>query len=677
MSAALPPTALHARVQKLLGSRAELEATKALLHTLVSSDASSAPSASASPSVVTLDAPSSASLAELRKTLRTSLEEKQLALAQSALGSLAQTLERIAALQQNVHQLDAKCQSIQSFLDATKRGTQQVQREAAALTAKQSRVQAELEDVRQFLARYQLTEDEIQCLYAKSLTNEDMAAFFPVMERVQQIKSDCRALVAAGEVNCALELLETVGKYQEVGFERLYQWTSRKCADVEGEPSAQLHRAIALLQDRPEFYNYCKESLTSSRRSLIVKRFIMALTRGGPNGIPRPIEMYAHDPVRYCGDMLAWVHQAIATEEEFFRVLFNGDLSYDASPLTATATDSLGEEPKDESTVDGAADTTKPTSLIGRAFEGVARPLQVRIEQTLSSPHGIIVTYKLVHLLAFYRLKFCSLVEHSGVAQALNTCHAMSTRVFEQQYEVLVHSVAASAQDYSTNLAATQAVMEISHRLVTLLEVAQTSLLPDEEREADLQSIFERLLAAVKQMCERTVESLDPLDALVFQINNLSCIRVPLTRFCEAKRWFDALGEEIEQLVNAMSELQAQRLLDRYNVTGVIQEMERAKLNGDCKLDGETVSSVMEDFSAALLALFFPQFDTLTQPTLRERARLLTASRLAAKYTSIYEFVHDPRHGLRTSHSTTAALGGSNAILLHTPQEIRTALEID
>ena len=38
-------------------------------------------------------------------------------------------------------------------------------------------------------------------------------------------------------------------------------------------------------------------------------RFIQALTRGGPGGMPRPIEMHAHDPRRYLGDMLAWVHQ--------------------------------------------------------------------------------------------------------------------------------------------------------------------------------------------------------------------------------------------------------------------------------------------------------------------------------------------------------------------------------
>lgn len=50
--------------------------------------------------------------------------------------------------------------------------------------------------------------------------------------------------------------------------------------------------------------------------------FLAALTRGGPSGYPRPIELHAHDPLRYVGDMLAWVHQAIAAEREFLEGLF-------------------------------------------------------------------------------------------------------------------------------------------------------------------------------------------------------------------------------------------------------------------------------------------------------------------------------------------------------------------
>ncbi len=49
---------------------------------------------------------------------------------------------------------------------------------------------------------------------------------------------------------------------------------------------------------------------------------MIALTRGGPSGHPRPIELHAHDPIRYVGDMLAWVHLAMASEREFLEALF-------------------------------------------------------------------------------------------------------------------------------------------------------------------------------------------------------------------------------------------------------------------------------------------------------------------------------------------------------------------
>lgn len=49
--------------------------------------------------------------------------------------------------------------------------------------------------------------------------------------------------------------------------------------------------------------------VAAARHAALFQRFIAALTRGGPGGMPRPIEMHAHDPRRYLGDTLAWVHQ--------------------------------------------------------------------------------------------------------------------------------------------------------------------------------------------------------------------------------------------------------------------------------------------------------------------------------------------------------------------------------
>ena len=57
------------------------------------------------------------------------------------------------------------------------------------------------------------------------------------------------------------------------------------------------------------FYNHSYIQVANMRHHALFRRFLSALTRGGPGGVPRPIEVHAHDPLRYVGDMLGWLHQ--------------------------------------------------------------------------------------------------------------------------------------------------------------------------------------------------------------------------------------------------------------------------------------------------------------------------------------------------------------------------------
>lgn len=59
------------------------------------------------------------------------------------------------------------------------------------------------------------------------------------------------------------------------------------------------------------------------RHNALFRRFISALTRGGPSGLPRPIEVHAHDPLRYVGDMLGWLHQVKKVKLYLCVFLFN------------------------------------------------------------------------------------------------------------------------------------------------------------------------------------------------------------------------------------------------------------------------------------------------------------------------------------------------------------------
>lgn len=296
-----------------------------------------------------------------------------------------------------------------------------------------------------------------------------------------------------------------------------------------------------------------------------MRRFVVALTRGGPNGIPRPIELHAHDPARYCGDMLAWVHQAVATETEFFRVLFDGDLAFDL--LSATTGGDNDTEP--------TTGTTPRVSMVGTAFDGVARPLQVRIEQTLTAPTGgLALAYQLVLLLAFYDRTVAMLVPHAVVSHALAHCRAAANDAFRQQLGRLADAVARSAQDYSTNLSATHAAMDAAHRLTALLEVAQSSLLPADEPESDLTPLFDSLLPALDSMCDRSVQGLDTADALVFRVNNVSCVQAPLARFPVASEWHARIGRDLTRWLRDLSALEAASVLDRAGVSHLLRSIQ-------------------------------------------------------------------------------------------------------
>ena len=115
-----------------------------------------------------------------------------------------------------------------------------------------------------------------------------------------------------------------------------------------------------------------------------------ALTRGGPGGLPRPIELHAHDPLRYAGDMLAWVHQAIAAEREFLECLFG---VRGARRMVGAVRELRASE--EEGLMGGLTDG---------AVRGLCGPLRVRVQQTVRSQESSITLYKIANLLGFYML---------------------------------------------------------------------------------------------------------------------------------------------------------------------------------------------------------------------------------------------------------------------------------
>ncbi len=128
--------------------------------------------------------------------------------------------------------------------------------------------------------------------------------------------------------------------------------------------------------------------------------------------------MHAHDARRYVGDMLAWVHQALANERELLVGLF-GDAQQQSSDQTGMV--QHGQQHGQNDGGDGTHGGVSESEMVGVAdvldqvFESVCKPLEVRIDSVLNSVPPPLTCYKLSQVWLLWRWGCCGGVVAGGV----------------------------------------------------------------------------------------------------------------------------------------------------------------------------------------------------------------------------------------------------------------------
>ncbi|ORY38224.1 oligomeric complex COG6 [Rhizoclosmatium globosum] len=207
--------------------------------------------------------------------------------------------------------------------------------------------------------------------------------YFVALNRLAKISDECNTHLMNENQKADNEIIESIAIYQEKAYTRLYTWIlhSQLPSFKHETPDCPpvLRKAMAALKSRPSLFQSCMQEISQTRQETVVKCFTDALTRGGPGGLPRPIELHAHDPVRYVGDMLAWLHQASVGERELVEALFFGSAS--ANGVTVTQDDVF-------STLTMGGRSQEPESvysILDKCMERTCRPLKSRIDEVLAS----------------------------------------------------------------------------------------------------------------------------------------------------------------------------------------------------------------------------------------------------------------------------------------------------
>ncbi|KAL5511670.1 COG6 [Sanghuangporus vaninii] len=427
---------------------------------------------------------SSGTAARARKNLRRDAELKLARGSRQFVHAFQQVDKHLDVLQEHIDAMHVRCDEAQEQLRSTNEACRSLLERAGGLRATRHAVNEQQTAVDAFLSHFTLTEEESDLLQSRNIQIDSI--FFRAMQKAERIIADSSVLMSGqdGPTKAGVEIIAATSRQLEEGYDKLTRWCSLEfrqfVRDALLEVTSLLIEAVRWLRKKPELLSEALSVLSQTRQSTLLNSFMDALTRGGPGGLPRPIEIHAHDPLRYVGDMLAWVHQTIAGEREFLESLFGvkGERRMVGSVRKF-------EDSEEEGWIQ---------ELMDNSLEKLRYPLKVRVRQTVRSQESCIASYKVANLLTFYNLTMRRTVgEKAGLSETLNEITDEAYKVFMDTVEAQARSLARTILPDDQDAQPPISLLDHTQVLRELMNVYKSSLMGDESPN-DLREGFRPIL---------------------------------------------------------------------------------------------------------------------------------------------------------------------------------------
>uniref|UniRef100_A0A8C1R9A6 Component of oligomeric golgi complex 6 n=1 Tax=Cyprinus carpio TaxID=7962 RepID=A0A8C1R9A6_CYPCA len=357
-----------------------------------------------------------------------------------------------------------------------------------------------------FLSKFQLSATEMATLLSQrdGPITED---FFRALNGVKNIHKDVKVLLRTNQQTAGLEIMEQMAVLQETTYEQL-----RLRVSVQ---------AMACLQDRPVLYKYTLDEFGTARRPAVVR------------------EMHSHDPLRYVGDMLAWLHQATASEKEHLEALLK------------------------QVTVQGVEENMQ--EVVGHITEGVCRPLK----QVIIAKPGAVLLYKLSNLLKFYHHTISGIMgtSLSSLLMTIDEIHMLSKKMFFNSLSLHASCLMDKVELAPPDLGPTASLTQTLSLLREVLASHDLSVLPLDARQADF--VLSCILDPLLQLCTISASNLDTADMATYLVNSLYMMKTTMAIFEFTDKRLEMLEFQIEAHLDTLINEQASFVLTRAGLSHI------------------------------------------------------------------------------------------------------------
>ncbi|KAJ2368085.1 Golgi transport complex subunit 6 [Coemansia sp. RSA 2607] len=461
-----------------------------------------------------------------------------------ALGMVDEVFEE---LEESVRRIDEQCAGLRIQVNSALHATAAAAEQAALLGEEQRDLSLRRKLAISFIERFSPTAEQAQIL-GRSPPVVDQA-FLEALDSVSAVRAESLKLMGVGQLQTAVrELAHELEQMETKAYDGLLRWvidSVRELSRDTPEFSAQLKNALKRLRSHKALFEAATSEIAQARCEALSRAFINALVRGGPGGTPRPIEAHAGDPQRYVGDMLAWVHQACASEKELFDTLF-----YDT---------------QDEST----DDKSERVRLLAIALANVARPLEIRISQTSSEIRAPVALYRIDSLLSFYSQLFkavCPAPESESTF--MDTIESLCRRTHQQLFEILDTLADSAVSDFDTVTTALEVPASLNTLLSELAEIIRlhadslttsvtdySSMHATDSMIDDITALLDRVLDEAHLSASAHSNTLRVYEQQLFELNVLATVHevVVVSSAGLLDMWLDSCSKREDELMQKLS----------------------------------------------------------------------------------------------------------------------------
>ncbi|SPO37663.1 related to conserved oligomeric Golgi complex component 6 [Pseudozyma flocculosa] len=365
--------------------------------------------------------PAPVDTARARRNVERDARKRILGATDDLIALLGTVDDALTHLGHDVDRMHASCDDVESRLRSAAISSRYLVEHAEGLERQRQATQLHRHLSSRFLDRFTLSSEERDAIHSRQVRVG--SRLFAAIDHLDRIRADCRILLEGSDPNgvgggtrAATDIMAATAQDLELAYQKIFKWCSfefRQPVKEGLEVSRHLREAVQrLMRARPDLLRQALSTLVATRSSILTNAFVAALTVGGsaPTYLPRPIELHAHDPLRYVGDMLAWIHQTLASEREFLTALFGEKEGEGGRRIGQRRRGLEGSVDLSASLSGGAGDAAAMgpgealvREVLNRNLEGCCRPLKIRVQQTVRSQEGSVTTYRLAHLVHFYR----------------------------------------------------------------------------------------------------------------------------------------------------------------------------------------------------------------------------------------------------------------------------------